>query len=73
MNLNTHTVTEINQRATHVLFQQLGVVDTFKFLGQFTLGSGDYTQERQQWLDNLSLDDILAAIKARRNNAATVS
>lgn len=69
MNLNTHTVSEINQKATHVLFKQLGVVDTFKFLGQFTLGRGDYTQERKQWLDNLSLDDIVSAIKANRQTS----
>lgn len=66
MNLNTHSLSEINQKATHLLFQQLGVVDTFKFLNQFTLGHGDYTQERKQWVNNMSLDEILAEIKARR-------
>lgn len=66
MNLNTHTVSDINQKATQILFKQLGVVDTFKFLGQFTLGQGDYTQERNQWLDKLSLEDIVSDIKAKR-------
>ena len=67
MNLNTHPTTEINQKATQILFQQMGVVDTFRFFNQFTLGSGDYTKERHQWLDYLSLQDIVAEIKTRRN------
>ena len=67
MNLNTHPTTEINQKATQILFQQMGVVDTFRFFNQFTLGSGDYTKERHQWLDDLSLQDIVAEIKTRRN------
>ena len=67
MNLNTHLTTEINQKATQILFQQMGVVDTFRFFNQFTLGSGHYTKERHQWLDDLSLQDIVAEIKTRRN------
>ena len=67
MNLNTQPTTEINQKATQILFQQMGVVDTFRFFNQFTLGSGDYTKERHQWLDYLSLQDIVAEIKTRRN------
>jgi len=66
MNLNLHPTFEVNQKATHILFQQLGIVDTFIFLNQFTLGSGDYTQERKQWLDNLTLEEIVSDIKARR-------
>ncbi len=67
MNLNAHTIAEINQKATHILFQQLGVVDAFKFLNQFSLGHGDYTQERKQWVDSLSLEDIMAGIQEQRN------
>jgi len=66
MNLNIHPTIEVNQKATHILFQQMGIVDTFRFLNQFTLGRGDYTQERKQWLDNLTLEEIVSDIKARR-------
>jgi len=44
----------------------MGVVDTLRFLSQVRLGSGDYTKERRQWLDNLSLDRIISDIKAKR-------
>jgi len=46
-NLNTHPVSEVNKKATHILFKQMGIVDTFKYLNQFTLGHGDYTKERE--------------------------
>ncbi len=49
-----------------MLFQKMGVVDTVRFLNQFSLGSGDYTKDRHQWLDYLYLDDIFSEIEARR-------
>lgn len=64
--LNTHTTSEINQKATHILFEQMGIVDTFKFLNQFTLGSGDYTKERSELLKDLTLEEIITDIKYKR-------
>ena len=64
--LNTHPTSEVNQKATHILFQQMGIVDTFRFFNQFTLGSGDYTKERGEWLDDLTLEEIVADIKKQR-------
>lgn len=66
--LNTHPTAEVNKKATHILFQQMGVVDTFRFLNQFTLGTGDYTKERGEWLDNLTLEDIVCDIKKQRKS-----
>ena len=63
MNLNIHPLTEINQKATHTLFQTLGVVDALRFFNQFTVGSGDYTKEREQWLGELTLDQIVEEIR----------
>ncbi len=36
------------------------------FIRQFDNGSGDYTQERHQWLDQLTMDEILTDIKQRQ-------
>jgi len=44
----------------------MGVVDALRFLSQFSRGSGDYTKEREQWLDDLSLEQITSEIKAKR-------
>ncbi len=54
---------EITQSAIRVLVKELGVVDTIRFVNQFTPGYGDYTTERQDLLAGLSLDDIVSAIK----------
>jgi len=66
--LNTHTISEINQKATRVLFEKMGIVDTFKFLNQFTLGSGDYTKERDDLFKNYTLNDIITDIKKKRKH-----
>lgn len=59
---------EINRRARDILMREMGVVDTLRFLGQFHSGDGNYTKERGHWLDDLSLDDIVTGIKAKRRN-----
>jgi hypothetical protein len=57
---------EITEEATAILIREMGVVDALRFLSQLRAGSGDYTKERGQWLDNLSLDQITSDIKAKR-------
>jgi hypothetical protein len=55
---------EITMQATDLLAKELGVVDTVRFLNQFTTGYGDYTQERNALFKDLTLDEILAAMKS---------
>jgi hypothetical protein len=66
MSVTIRTLAEVNQKATEILVREMGVVDTQRFLSQFRVGSGDYTAERGQWLDDLSLQNIAAEIKAKR-------
>lgn len=66
MNAEIRPLVEINKHATDVLIREIGVVDTLRFLAQFRSGSGDYTAERHQWIDGLSLDQITSEIKAKR-------
>jgi len=37
-----------------------------RFLQQFTTGSGDYTQDRKQWLEDLTVKDVVKEIKRQR-------
>lgn len=60
---------DIDRRAREILTRDLGIVDTLRFLGQFRSGSGDYTTERGEWLDDLSLDEIVSHIKGKRRKA----
>jgi hypothetical protein len=57
------TPVELNQKGFNALVNALGYVDAVRFLKQFDDGSGDYTQERSQWLDQLSLDDIWTSLQ----------
>ena len=38
-------ISEVTNRAKHALIQELGVIDTMRFLNQFRVGDGDYTVE----------------------------
>ena len=60
---------EINQQALSLLYRELGVVDTVRFLKQFTQGYGNYTQEREVLFADKSLDDIVNEIDRRRKTA----
>lgn len=60
---------EVNQQAINLLYKELGVVDTVRFLKQFTQGYGNYTQEREFIFENKSLDDIVSEIERRRKTA----
>ena len=62
---------EVTARGTEVLIRELGVVDALRFLNHFRPGSGDYTKERGQWLNNLSLEQIVSEIRASRKKRRT--
>ena len=67
MNTEIPTIAEVNRKAEAILMRQLGVANTLRFLNQFNHGSGNYTAERHEWLDALSLDDIIRDIEENRN------
>ena len=70
MSIEIRPLSEITQQATEVLVREMGVVDALRFLSQFSSGIGDYTQERERWLDDLSLEQITSEIKAKRKKRA---
>jgi hypothetical protein len=58
--LNTQAMTpqQIREAGMKVLSRELGVVGMIRFMQQFELGTGDYSKDRHQWLDQYSVDDI---------------
>jgi len=69
MILETKPLNQITHEAIQVLYQEIGVVNTARFLNQFTLGYGDYTAERDALFADMTLDDILTEIKLERGQA----
>jgi hypothetical protein len=59
-------LSEVNHQAIRLLSEQIGVVDTFRFINQFTTGHGNYTEERDALYSHLTLDEIVSAIEAKR-------
>ncbi len=66
MNIEAKSISEINRRATEILFESMGVVSTLRFLNQFSTGQGDYTKEREEWLGCLTLDEAISRMKAAK-------
>jgi hypothetical protein len=66
MNTEARPVSEISRKATHILFKEMGVVDTIRFLNQFSVGTGDYTKERERWLGEISMDDAVSQIREKK-------
>jgi len=64
---DTKPLAEITAQALRLLYQQMGVVNTVRFIGQFTAGYGDYTEERERLFGDMTLDDIVSAIKRKKS------
>jgi hypothetical protein len=59
---------ELNQRAIDLLCSEIGVAETLRFLGQFNLGTGNYTEERDALIGHLTLEEII--VEAREIETA---
>jgi len=53
---------ELKKQGYKALVENLGVAGMIRFLQQFDVGEGDYTQDRDQVLDYLKMEDFEAYI-----------
>jgi hypothetical protein len=53
------TPQDIRREGLQALLDRLGPAGTIRFLQQYEPGRGDYTVERHNWLDGLTVDGIL--------------
>jgi len=60
----TLPLAELTTRALRILIQEVGVVNTARFINQFTNGFGDYTAERDQLFKDTTIDAIVQSINA---------
>ncbi len=66
MIVSTKPLAEVTHEAIGILLREIGIVDTVRFLNQFTGGLGNYTEEREQLFGELTLDEIVTAIEHDR-------
>lgn len=68
MTATTTPLAELTVTAIRLLCQEMGVVNTARFLNQFTTGYGNYAEERDQLFGSATVDEIVAEIKRQRGN-----
>ena len=66
MTTATAPLAEITQSAIRLLCREIGIVNTARFLNQFSTGHGNYTEERHDLFGDLSVEEIVTEIKQRR-------
>ncbi len=60
------SLNQIRKTGIVALTQTLGPLNMVRFLQQFDTGSGDYTKERDQWLGEMSITDVVKGIEKER-------
>jgi hypothetical protein len=65
--MNSQTIVKdmntIRKLGIEALNEKLGPIGMVEFMKQFDSGYGDYTKERHNWLDGLTIEDISNSIK----------
>lgn len=70
MTAQTVPLQELTVSAIKRLCREIGVVNTARFLNQFMVGYGNYTEEREQLIGHLTVDEIVDAIQRTRSRQA---
>ena len=63
MNPSAMTLEQIREQGLTVLRKHLGIVGMVRFLQQAEIGSGNYTEERYQWLGDPDLGTLAKRIQ----------
>lgn len=67
MTIQEKALSEITKDAVEVLSKEIGIANTIRFINQFAIGYGNYTQERERIFEDMTLEEILGEIKKMRN------
>lgn len=66
MSVHLQPIAELTHRAKNALVNELGVIDTMRFLNQFRAGNDDYTKDRVDLFKKDTVKSLVADIKAQR-------
>lgn len=62
------TAVELQRAAYQAIARELGAAGLIRFIQDHSLGAGDYTKDRHQWLAKKSVKDLSLDIKAWRKS-----
>jgi len=62
--LEQMTDEQFERFAFEVLQRELGIDGLARFVRLYRVGKGDYTLDRAQWQEGLTVDEIIASLKA---------
>jgi hypothetical protein len=71
INVDPMNLIQVRQLGLEILNRELGPVGMVRFLQQFEMGQGNYTEERHRWLDGLTVDEIAKQIQKKRTRHST--
>jgi len=57
---------EINEKAIHLLIDEMGIVNTARFIQQFTTGAGDSVAEKERLFGTQTVAEITSSIRASK-------
>ncbi len=62
----TQPLNEINIKAFRILSKEIGLENTVRFVNQFTIGYGNYTEERRAIFNKMSVSEIASKVKKEK-------
>lgn len=66
MTIATMPLTELTTSVIKLLCKEIGVVNTARFINQFSTGYGNYVEERDAIIGDMTVDEIVEEIKRKR-------
>ena len=66
MSTQTMSPTVIRKAGIEAVAKKLGPIGMIRFLQQFETGRGNYTKERDQWLKDMDVQEIVSEIRKKR-------
>lgn len=70
MSSPTMTLEQIRVTGLAALMEKLGPDGMIRFLQQFETGTGDYTAERHQWIDQWDIDTLMVKLRERQTKSS---
>lgn len=60
------TLSQINKEVFNILYRELGISKTLRFLSQFSNGTGDYTEWKEEIYKGKTVSELVEEMKKQR-------